>query len=146
MTLPTHLIAGLVLGKLTGNYALSVTGALFLDVDHIFSYIKNGILLKPKKLWTVLLSKEDPYGDQRFIFHNVLVFILISFIVFLVNQKIGLVFSMAYLSHIILDALDNSDYFPFFPNKKMNIRGPIKYFSKGELIFFCLLIIIFYLV
>lgn len=121
-------------------------GALFLDLDHVFCYAKNDILLKPKQLWTALTNQEDPYGDQRYIFHNILVFILISSIVFLVNLKIGFIFSLAYFSHIFLDALDNSDYYPFFPNKKINIRGPIKYFSKGEFILFSFLTIIFFFI
>ena len=146
MTFPTHLMAGLVIGKLTGNYSLSIAVAVGVDIDHVFSYAKNGILLKPKKFLQTVFNRDDPYGDQRFFLHNVLVFILISGIVFFINPQIGFIFSLAYLSHIILDALDNSDYFPFFPNKKINIRGPIEYASWKELPIVCFLIITFLLI
>ena len=146
MTFPTHLMAGLVLGKITGNYPLSVGVAVGIDVDHIFSYAKNGVLLKPKKFLDTVFNKEDPYGDQRFILHNVLIFILFSVMVSIFNPTVGIVFSLAYLSHIILDALDGSDYFPFFPNKKINIRGPVKYFSRQEFIILASLIMVFFLI
>jgi membrane-bound metal-dependent hydrolase YbcI (DUF457 family) len=145
MTLPTHLMAGLILGKITGNYPLSIGIGVGIDVDHVFSYFKNGILLKPKKFLKTIFNKDDPYGDQRFILHNVLVFILLSMIVLMFNRTIGVVFALAYFSHIFLDALDSSDYFPFFPNKKLNLHGPIKYFSKQEFTVFLLLIVVFFL-
>ena len=96
MTFSTHLIAGLVLGKITGNYSLSVGMALGIDIDHVFSYIKNGVLLNPTKFLKTILNKEDPYGDQRFLLHNVLVFVLLSIIILLINYRIGLIFSLAY--------------------------------------------------
>jgi membrane-bound metal-dependent hydrolase YbcI (DUF457 family) len=146
MTFPTHLMAGLVIGKLTGNYSLSIAGSLFLDIDHAFSYAKNGILLKPKQLWKAVTDREDPYGDQRYFLHNFFVFLIITTIVLLLDLRIGLIFGIAYLGHLILDALDNSDYFPFFPNKKFNVRGPIRYFSIEESLVFFLLVIIFFLI
>ena len=145
MTFPTHLMAGLVLGKLTGNYPLSIGVAIGIDVDHLFSYAKNGILLKPRKFLRTISDKNDPYGDQRYILHNVLVFVLISGIVFIIDNKIGFVLCLAYFSHLILDALDGSDYFPFFPNKKINLKGPVEYFSKAEFLLIILLVITFFL-
>ena len=91
MTFPTHLMAGLILGKITGNYPLSVGIAVGVDIDHVFSYAKNGILLKPRKFIETF-------------------------------------------------------YFPFFPYKKINLRGPVKYFSKQEFLFLFLLIIVFFLI
>lgn len=146
MTFPTHLLAGLVIGKLTGNYGLSIVGATCVDIDHIYTYAKNGVLLNPKKFFTTVFDREDPYGDQRNILHNVLVFLLISVVTFIINHQIGLVLFLAYLSHLILDALDKSDYFPFFPSKKVNIRGFIDYFSKEEFLIMIFLGVVFLLV
>lgn len=146
MTFPTHLLAGLVIGKLTGNYPLSIAVAVGVDVDHFFSYAKNGTLSSVRKFIKASLAKDDPYGDQKNILHNVFIFALISFVVYIFNHKIGLIFSLAYLSNLMLDALDNSDYFPFFPNKKINIRGPIEYASWKELLIVLFLIATFLLV
>ena len=146
MTLPTHIMAGMVIGKLTGNYSLSIGMAIAPDIDHLFSYAKSGVLFKPVEFFKTVFAREDPYGDQRYILHNILVFVIISVVVFLINSDVGLIFSLAYFSHIILDALDGSDYFPFFPNKKVNIRGPVNYFSKQEFFILLLLILVYFLI
>ena len=146
MTLPTHLMAGLVLGKITGNYSLSLAGAVLVDADHIFSYTKAKILFRPKELWRTLTDKNDPYGDQRYFLHNFFVFILITGTSAFINLQTGLIVGLAYLSHLILDALDDADYFPFFPNKKINLRGPIGYFSKSEFVFALFLLLIYALI
>ncbi len=146
MTIPTHLMAGIVIGKITGDYTLSIVGATFLDLDHVASYAKHGILQKPKRLWQALTDTGDPYGDQRYLFHNFIVFLIISGIILSIDFKIGMIFGFGYLSHIVLDALDDADYYPLFPNKKISIRGPVGYFSRSELLFLTFLIIVFFLV
>lgn len=144
MTIPTHLVAGLMVGKLTGDYSFALVGALGPDVDHLVSYAKNGVLLNPKEFWKTITNTSDPYGDQRYYLHNVLVFVSISAFVYYFNSQIGIALGLAYLSHLILDALDDADYFPFFPNKKIVIKGPVGYFSKEELIFFLVLACAFF--
>ena len=146
MTLPTHLITGLVIGKITGQYSFAIVGALFVDIDHIFSYVKNGVLINPRKFWKTITDTNDPYGDQRYILHNFLIFLALIGIFLFFNQRLGLVFGLAYLSHLVLDALDNADYFPFFPNKKINLRGPVKYFSRQEFLLMFVLVMTFFLI
>ncbi|MDQ3075586.1 MAG: hypothetical protein M3Q34_00455 [bacterium] len=139
-------MAGLIIGKLTGNYTLSITGALFLDLDHFLTLSKHQLLSKPKDFFHAILSQNDPYGDQRFALHNFFIFLLISLPILFIDFRIGFIFGAAYLSHLILDALDNSDYYPFFPNKKINIIGPIKYFSNQEFVVFSILTFVFFLI
>lgn len=146
MTIPTHVMAGLVVGKFTGNYSLAVFMSVVPDLDHLFSYAKNDILFKFDKFLKAALNPRDPYGDQRYIFHNIIFCILASFLVSLINYQIGVVFALAYLGHILLDSIDSSDYFPFFPNKSINVRGPIGYFSKKEFFVFLILVILFFLI
>jgi membrane-bound metal-dependent hydrolase YbcI (DUF457 family) len=139
-------MAGLVIGKLTGEYALAVTGAAFLDLDHLMTLARHGLLSTPRKFLKAILDRDDPYGDQRYIFHNFLVFVCITLILVYMNTVMGFIFGAAYASHILLDGLDNSDYYPFFPNKKINIRGPITYFSKQEFVVFSVLTLVFFLI
>ncbi len=146
MTLPTHLVAGLIIGKLTGNYTVSLIGSAAVDLDHLIAYYRNGILSKPKRLIAAVINKTDSLIDQRNYFHNIFFFTAITVIVLIVNFKIGLVFSLAYLGHLILDSLDNMNYFPFYPNKKINLRGPIKYFSQQEFFFAIVLFFIFLII
>lgn len=145
MLISAHLAAGLVLGKIFDNYPLAVIGATFLDLDHAISYLKSGLIFRPRELAETLSKREDDYGDQRNLLHNFIAFLLISSLGLIADGHLGLVFALAYLSHLVIDLLDSSDSFPFFPNKHINIKGPIRYFSKEELIFTCALLLIFFL-
>jgi membrane-bound metal-dependent hydrolase YbcI (DUF457 family) len=59
------------------------------------------------------------------------------------DPRFALIFAIAYLGHFLLDALDNSDFMPFYPFGKFNIKGFIPYFSKQELVFSLILFLIF---
>src|SRR5688572_3028271 len=106
MTAPSHLIVGLLLGKLTGNYAVAITSSLVIDIDHLISYYKHGILFKPREFWNAITTETDPWDDQRNILHSVVSWFLISGIFFLFNQEMGIVVLLGYLCHLLLDALD----------------------------------------
>jgi membrane-bound metal-dependent hydrolase YbcI (DUF457 family) len=47
---------------------------------------------------------------------------------------VGVTFALGYFSHILLDALDSADFWPLWPLTKINIRGPVPYFSIEELV------------
>ncbi len=146
MLLPTHLLGGLIIGKITGDYTAALAGAVLVDSDHLLSYFKNGVWFSFKKFIKTVTSQDDPWGDQRNVLHNVIWALIISALVVVFNYKFGVVFALGYLSHLVLDALDNSDYFPFYPSQRLNLKGPIKYFSIAEVVvmlglFCCWLII-----
>lgn len=143
MTLPTHLIAGMIIGKVTGNFPTAIAGALLIDIDHIISYYKHGILFKPRELIKYVTSREDPWEDQRNILHNIIVWIGISVLVAILKPEISIAFSLGYFSHLLLDALDESEFYPLFPTKKFHFRGPVKYLSKEEFLFFTFCLLIF---
>ena len=146
MFLLAHLAAGLIIGKLTQNYLVALIAALFVDIDHLIPYIKHKVIFNLKKFWKTITNPKDPYGGQRNYLHSIFGFILVSLIVFLFDQRIGIVFSLGYLSHLLLDVLDNSDFYPFYPIKEINIKGPVKYFSKAEFALTLILFIIFFIV
>ena len=145
MFILAHLIAGLIIGKLFGNYTIALIGALSMDLDHLSVYIKHTIILNPKKLWRALISPEDQYGNQRNFLHSFFAWLPISAIAIAINFGAGLAFSMAYLSHLLLDMIDGSDFHPFYPIK-LSIRGPIGYLSKYELMFTTLMFFIFFII
>lgn len=146
MTIPTHIIAGLIIGKATGDYTTSILAASLVDFDHVISYAKNGLMQKPEKLWETMTREEDLYGDQRGYLHNIFSFLALTIIAVLINTQVGIVFSLGYLSHLILDAMDKSDFWPLYPMKNFRIRGFIKYFSYQELIFAAILVVVFFLI
>lgn len=145
MLLSAHLAAGLLCGKFLGNYPIAIAGAVFIDVDHLIPYYKNNILFHPKKIYKALISRDDPYGDQRNILHNVFTWIILSVIWIFFDSQSGVVFAAAYFTHLLLDALDSSDFQPFLPFS-IDVRGPIKYFSLQESFFTIILFCIFFLI
>lgn len=135
MTLATHLLASLIIGKITGNFPAAFAGSLVMDLDHAISYFRHGILFKPRQLFKAIHDEADPWGDQRNFLHSIFSWAAISILFLMINFNFGLVFSMAYFFHLVFDALDNADFYPFFPFRKFVIKGFVKYFSKRELIF-----------
>lgn len=139
MSIPVHIVFGILIGKLTGDYPTSLIAATAIDLDHGFSYIRHGLLLQPKELWKTMTTEKDPWSTQRNIFHNVLMWAAISGCSFFWGTTIGLAVTLGYLSHLILDALDTADYFPFYPNTRINLRGPVRYLSIHEVLVMALL-------
>ncbi len=139
MTLYSHIALGITIGHLTGDYTGGVLASTLIDIDHIYSYAKHGVLWKPKQLYTAITSPIDIWGDQRGPLHAV----------YIAFPVIGLFWyfhfpalAIGYLGHLILDVLDGSDYWPLYPNKSINFRGPIPYNSKQELIFSVIIFIV----
>jgi membrane-bound metal-dependent hydrolase YbcI (DUF457 family) len=146
MFLPTHLVAGMIIGKLTGDYTTSILGSILMDLDHLFSYYQAGILFNFRKLFNMVTSRANSKIPQRNFFHNIFFCLFLSIIILLINFKIGLIFFAAYILHLVLDSLDDSNYYPMYPNKKISLHGPIKYFSKQEIVIVFVLILIFFII
>ena len=138
-----HLAAGLIVGKSFENYTPALIGALVPDLDHIIPYIQHGIFFSPRKFWKTATNPKDRYGNQRNYLHNIIVWAIISVPVIMFDFKIGIVFSLAYLSHLFLDLLDSSDFRPLYP-MKFSIKGPIGYLSKSESFITLILFLIFF--
>ena len=145
MFLGAHLAAGLIIGKVTNNYPLAISSALLIDIDHLIPYIKHRIILKPKKLWKTVTSENDPYGNQRNYLRSFFTWIIVSSIICFIDFHIGLIVSLGYLSNLLLDMLDSSEFYPFYP-LKYKVSGPIKYLSKNEFFFTAILFLLFFLI
>lgn len=125
---------------------MSLLVSIAPDIDHFVSYAKHDVLLPLNKFWKVTMDPNDPWGDQKSFLHNILVWFGLSLIAILLNQKVGLIFATGYLGHLILDALCNSDYYPFYPKKKFRIKGPIVYASRNEFMLFVALLLTFFFI
>ncbi|MBW3015075.1 metal-dependent hydrolase [Candidatus Woesearchaeota archaeon] len=138
MIFTTHLLAGLLLWKTfkVGFWAF-VLGAVILDIDHLYVYIKQGIY----NPITMFKHSSDPkYGNHRTHWHSIIGVFVISFVVWLFNREFGLFFGLGMLSHISLDALDKKGItFLFYPVKGYQ-RGIFNFNVITELIVTSLLI------
>ena len=68
MFVPTHIIGGLLIGKITGNYVPALIGATLIDLDHLVIYAKHGLLLKPRELLKIISDKEDTLDIKEIFF------------------------------------------------------------------------------
>ena len=132
MTIPTHVAVGLFVGMVTGHPLVGVLASILIDLDHFVIYARHGVLKSPKLFWKIVSNNEDPYGGQRWWLHSLLVAIPLSVVVWFAIPIWAPVLILSYLGHILLDILDSADYWPLFPFKKWNIRGPIRFFSLQE--------------
>jgi len=139
----THLALGLIIGKLSGDYTASLCGSLLIDVDHL---IPNWPFKKDLS-WSEFWRRTRTSGDSsRVYLHSFFAWIFLSFLLYLFNPGFALIFSIAYLGHFILDMLDDSSFYPFYPIKKFNTKGLIPYFSSTEFIFSLVLFFIFLII
>jgi hypothetical protein len=144
MFIHAHFAAGLLVGKLTGSYPAALAGSLLIDIDHLIPYYKYKLLTNLKKFWaaSTVLNKKIMY--TRNYLHSVYSFVLFSTLFYIFDPALGLAFGMGYAGHLILDALDNAKYYPFYPSH-WQFKGLIPYYSFYEWIIAAFLLGIFFL-
>ena len=145
MTLPTHIMAGLIVGKVTGNYPVAIITSVVFDLDHFFFYYTRDLIFRPVKVFKKALRKKIFIKGRRGIFHSVFTWIMVSALFMLINFPLGVTVSASYLVHLILDVLDDASFYPFYPLKVLNLRGPITYFSFSEVVFLAIITLAYYL-
>ncbi len=142
MTLPTHLALGGIIGAITGQPILALVASALIDVDHLGVYYHHGVLKDPRLFWKTITQTEDPYSGQRGHLHSVFTLSLIMAFSLLFAPLYAATISFSHLGHLLLDALDSADYWPFYPFQAVNIRGPVGFFSRYEAFVFTVLIAI----
>lgn len=146
MTHNSHIVVGLLISATTGEPISALTGAFLPDIDHLPYFYQQSLLTKPRALIATMLSGHDPGGDQRGFLHNLGIVTLPLFLFIVSAQPQLRAFAIAFTSHLILDMLDASDYYPFYPNKKIKLNGPIPYNSIYEVIFSIGITALFFLI
>lgn len=134
MTTPTHAALGFAIGTAFGHPVLGIAASVLVDGDHFVAYARHGVLRSPRLFWKTITSNEDPYGSQRGWFHSLLIALPLSAGLWLALPSWGPVLALSYLGHIVLDALDSADYWPLYPFKRWNFKGPVRFFSAQEIL------------
>lgn len=141
---PTHIVTGLIIGKLTGNYPISIIASILPDLDHLWIYYKHDVLFN-RDLFKTLLNDKDEIGEQRNYLHSIFIFAFLSFCVWYFLNSVFIPFFIGYFIHMVLDSLDKSEMRPFYPFR-FKTTGFIGYLSKAELLLFAGLIIIYFII
>jgi hypothetical protein len=132
MTLFTHALVGYAISISTGSPVIAIGAALAPDVDHFFA-LRGSTYPSARMFVSALWEREDKSGIQRNVLHNVVVAAIIALVSWFVRGDVVVI--AGYGSHLLLDMIDGSLYYPFFPSKAFGIRGFIPYFSWQELVF-----------
>jgi membrane-bound metal-dependent hydrolase YbcI (DUF457 family) len=141
-----HILLGMIIGKITGNYLLAIIFSVIIDIDHLFVFAKHKILFNFKDFMNTVMDPEDRTGHQRNYLHNVFALVILSFIVFLLFREFWIVFFFSYLGHLFLDMIDKSDFYPLYPFRNWNFKGFVEYGSKEEIVFSLALFFVYYFI
>jgi len=120
-------------------------GSLFPDLDHIFIILKYRFF-SPRKIVDSIFN-EEKYGVKykTKYFHSILGGIVFSTLIAIFNLSGGIYFFSGYSIHLALDLFDKDEKEYFFPFKK-KVRGWLPIFSKPEIIFTILLILVYLII
>jgi hypothetical protein len=66
---------GMIIGKVTGNYAVGIAASVLVDSDHVIALAKNGTLFHPRELWKSFSKPQvlESEFQERNYFHNVFI-------------------------------------------------------------------------
>lgn len=140
-----HLLLGILLGQIFGNYFLFILGSIIPDIDHLYVAIKNGLLKQGIFLDSIRFEKRYKIKYKTPLVHSLLGLIIFSAIVFLFVKWQVIYFSIAYFLHLLADWPDVDEKYYLYP-LKIKFKGPLKVFSNPEKIItlaLMLLIILF---
>lgn len=126
-----HLIFGIILGKITGNYFYAIVGSIIPDIDHLYIIIKNKFFSMKQIIDS--MKNEEKYNIRYktpFV-HSFLGLIVFSVIITITNIHNGIIFAIGYFSHLILDWFDKDEKYYLFPFK-IKFEGFLPIWSRTE--------------
>lgn len=140
----THLAFGLLIALLSldffniKNKLLFVLIAVFFSIFPDIDERKSKIGKKYKKTsWIINFI----FGHRGF-FHSIFVPLILFFVLYNINNEIGIAVLVGYLSHLFMDALTKNGIRPLYPIINKRINGFIKTNSILEKIFFLIIILL----
>jgi hypothetical protein len=135
-----HLLIGIILGSLYGNYLFFILGSIFPDIDHLYILVKHRLFSVRKIIDSIKFEKKYDIRYKTPLFHSLLGLILSSSVIFLFNRNGALYFAIAYLLHLLIDWLDIDEKYYLYP-LKIKFKGFLPIWSTTEKIITIILII-----
>ncbi len=135
-----HLLIGVSLGKIFGNYMFFILGSIIPDLDHVYIIVKNRLFNIKKIINTIKYEDKFKIRYKTPLFHSVLGLILFSLIFYIFTDKF-FYFSLAYLFHLLIDWADVDEKYFLYP-LKIKFRGFLPVWSDFEKILTIILLIV----
>ncbi|MBI4144008.1 metal-dependent hydrolase [Candidatus Woesearchaeota archaeon] len=136
-----HLIFGVILGKILGNYFFFILGSVLPDVDHLYILFKNRFFSIKKIIGSIKFEKKFGVEYKTPLFHSILGLVLFSTIVYFFNNQKALYFAIAYLLHLLIDWLDIDEKQFLYP-VRIKYKGFLPIWSEFEQVLTILLLIL----
>ena len=136
-----HLLLGIILGAIFGNYFFFILGSIFPDLDHPYIIIKNKLFSFKKIIKTIKYEKRFNLKYKTFLFHSLLGLVLFSSIVYLFSKTGAIYFGIAYFLHLLIDWIDIDEKYFLYP-LKIKFKGFLPIWSRFKKILTIILIII----
>ncbi len=125
-----HLLLGILLGNISGNYFLFILGSIFPDLDHLYILLKNRIKIN-KIVDSIKFEKKYNLKYKTPLFHSLLGLLIFSGIILLFSTKNALIFATAYFLHLLVDWMDIDEKEYLYP-AKVKFTGFLPIWSKTE--------------
>jgi hypothetical protein len=116
-------------------------GSVLPDMDHLFIMVKNKIFTWRKIIDSIANEEKYKIKYKTKYLHSILGGVVISLPVSLISFSGGIYFLLGYLIHLALDFPDKDEKEYFYP-LKTKIKGWLPIFSKVEISFTILLLIV----
>ena len=116
-------------------------GSVIPDIDHIVVIFKNKLFSANKLLDSI--TNEEKYGIRyktKYL-HSILGGLLLTAVVAFISFSGGVYFFAGYILHLALDFLDKDEKQYFYP-LKIKFKGWLPIFSKPEIVFTIILLLI----
>ncbi|MFH1918224.1 MAG: metal-dependent hydrolase [Nanoarchaeota archaeon] len=126
-----HLLIGIILGKLYGNYFLFILGSIFPDIDHFYIIFKNKIYTLEKIIDSIKYEEKYNLNYKTSLFHSLIGLVIFSLIIYLIVGNKAIYFSVAYLLHLLIDWSDTDTKYFLYP-LKIKFKGFLSIWSKPE--------------
>lgn len=141
-----HSIVGITVGTYTGQFWFVFWGSVLPDIDHIFVLLRHHVY--PFRKIIASMRDEEKYSlfyKTKYV-HSVFGALVFSAPIFFFIDRTGAAyFFLAYLGHLLLDWPDHDVKQYLFPFKK-KFKGFLPIFSKREIMFTMLLLVLMVLV
>lgn len=136
-----HLLIGILLGKIFGNYFLFIFGSIFPDLDHIYILLKKRIPFN-KIIDSIKFEEKYNLKYKTPFFHSLLGLLIFSgAVLILFNRESALIFAIAYFLHLLIDWADIDEKYYLYPTK-IKFKGILPIWSKVEQILTLILLIL----
>jgi len=135
-----HLLIGILLGKIYGNYLFFIFGSITPDIDHLYIIFKNRLYNLKKLANSIKYEKKYSLRYKTPLVHSILGLIIFSSTVFLFNKTGAIYFAIAYSIHLLIDWVDIDEKYYLYPIK-IKFRGFLPIWSKFEQILTIILIL-----